>query len=312
MLLSGEGSSIPEAEARALFLAYDPSSKFESPESRILLVDSSADPFLVSSRIAFARRVGILLNEASEASDLVTGKKVRLRAYSLHDPSEDVDPGSLLRGIDADVDLTRPDYEFTLVHGKQRYLVLTRPLDMAQQWSLRRPRRRAFFHPSAIFPKLSRALVNLSGCTRGSLFLDPFAGTGSLPIEAAAVGALTVAADQVARMTAGALANMKHFRQEWLGVVRADAFAPPIREVDAIATDVPYGRVSSTQGRAQESVVEQAVAVLPSIVRRGGRVVLMHPRQAAVTATREVVVEEEHYLYVHKRLTRAITVLRRR
>jgi len=312
VLLSGEGTSVPEAEAKALFLMYDPTSKFESPEERVLLVESNADPFLVSSRIAFARRVGILLGEVAEAQRMVAGKKVRFRRFSIDTRTKAVDPGSVLEGLDAEIDLIRPDYEITLVQGGRNYLALTRPREMIQQWSERRPRRRAFFHPSAIFPKLSRALVNLSRCKQGSLFLDPFAGTGSLTIEAAAIGAEMVAADQVAKMASGALANMKHFHQEWLGVVRADAFASPFREIDAIATDVPYGRASSTRGMAQESVVAQAVAVLPSLLRKGGHLVLMHSRQNAVTETRDLAVEEEHYLYVHKRLTRAITILRRR
>ena len=55
---------------------------------------------------------------------------------------------------------------------------------MRQDWVIRRPRARPFFHPAAIFPKLSRALVNLSRVGAGEVFLDPFCGTGSLLLEA--------------------------------------------------------------------------------------------------------------------------------
>ena len=311
VLFSGEGGSIPPAEARALFLAYDPLSHFEHPEPRVLLAESRADPFIVSSRIAFSRRVGILLEEASEASEWVRDRKIRFRQFSLGLRPSPVEAGAVLRGIEADIDLANPDYEFTLVDGEKRYLVLTRPSIMRQEWSLRRPRKRPFFHPSAIFPKLSRALVNLSRCREGGILLDPFAGTGSLPIEAAEVGARVIAADQVLKMTTGALLNMKRFKQDWLGVVRADAFASPIRRVDAVATDIPYGRASSTRGSAVMGIIERTLSCLPQIVGRGSRVVLMHPSSVPVESTEELAVEEEHYLYVHKRLTRAITILRR-
>jgi len=311
VLLSGEGTSIPEAEARALFLTYDPGSTFESPERRVLLVNSFADPFVVGSRIAFSRRVGRLIDGPFEAQGDVLGRRVRLRNFDLGGGRPDLDPKSVLKGVDATIDLDDPEYEFSLVRGTRDYLALTRPNAMRQAWSRRRPRVRPFFHPSAIFPKLARALVNLSRLREGEVFLDPFAGTGSLAMEAYEVGAKVVASDQVARMTSGSLANMKHFGQEWLGVIRADAFAHPVKRVDAIAADLPYGRASSTRGANPQAIVEKALEILPFLLDKGARMVLMHPQTLKITGSAEVALEEEHHLYVHKLLTRTITVLRR-
>ena len=311
VLLSGEDTTIPEAEARALFLAYDPGSKFETPERRVLIVESEADPLIVSSRIAFARRVGRLIGTPSDAAAEVQTKKVRLRSFDLRTKPK-VDPERLLRGVEAKVDLADPDFEFTLVRGEGEYLALTSPRKMRQAWSIRRPRARPFFHPSAIFPKLSRALVNLTRCREGDMFLDPFAGTGSLPLEAALVGARVVALDQVAKMAQGSQSNMRHFRQEWLGVLRADAFHAPLTEVDSVATDVPYGRASSTRGVDGRDVLERSLSALPGILRRGSRLVVMHPQRLGVKGSHDFALEEEHDLYIHKLLTRTITVLRRR
>ncbi len=312
VLLSGEATSVPEAEAKALFLTYDPGSEFVSPEERILLVRSNADPLLVASRIAFARRVGAVISDPSDVADAVRGRKVRMRVHSLYGRAVPTDPKRLLRSIDAEIDLDNPDFEFTVVKGKRTYLVLSSPTKMRQGWSLRRPRQRAFFHPSAIFPKLSRALVNLSRCREGDVFLDPFAGTGSLPLEAAQVGARVLAIDQSAKMARGSLANMKKFGQEWLGVVRADSLLPPLMGVDAVATDVPYGRASSTWGRDAGSVVRATVETMSALLRSGSRMVMMHPRLVPVEPSSDWALEEEHHLYVHKRLTRTISVLRRR
>lgn len=313
VLLSGERSSIPRAEAEALFLAYDPATKFESPESRVLLAEGSASPGDVARRVAFSRRVGLLLTKPTDAAEQVKGKKVGLRAISIGaKSSEGLDIRKLMAGLDAEVDLDAPDFEFTLVRGEEDYLMLSQPSQMRQGWSLRRPRKRPFFHPSAIFPKLSRALINLTGCLEGEVFLDPFAGTGSLVIEAASIGLRSVASDESRKMTRGSLANMKGFAQDWLGVLRADAFTPPFRLVDGIATDVPYGRVSSTRGKATGSIVETALEKLSEILRPGGRLVLMHPELVKVPETQDLIEEAQHNIYVHRKLTRAITVLRRR
>jgi len=294
-----------------LFLTYDPDSKFDSPERRILIVDSLADPYVVGSRIAFSRRVGRLIERASDAQKYVMGTRVRTRNFDLTGERPSPDPGSVLEGFDADVDLNNPDYEISTVQGKKDYLALTRPGEMRQGWSKRRPRCRAFFHPSAIFPKLSRALVNMSRFKQGEVFLDPFCGTGSLCIEATEAGAQVVASDISTKMAQGSLANMKHFRQDWLGVIRADAFSHPMKLVDAVATDIPYGRASSVRGKSPEEIMGKTIEVLPRMLKSGSRLVLMHPSSLEISQTSDLELEEEHRIYVHKLLTRTITVLRR-
>ena len=310
--MSGEGTSIPEAEARALFLTYDSGSRFESPERRILLVDSLADPFVVASRVAFSRRVGRLVEGPLTAQKEVLGRRVRVRNFDLVGRKPGPDPRSVLKGVDATVDLENPDFELSLVQGKRDYVALTKPREMTQAWSKRRPRARAFFHPSAIFPKLARALVNLSRFREGEVFLDPFSGTGSLAIEAFEVGARVVASDQAAKMVLGSLANMKHFGQEWMGVIRADAFSHPVRQADAIATDIPYGRASSARGVNTSDIVQKTLATMPLLLKNGSRMVVMHPQTLRIEESTEMALEDEHHLYVHKLLTRTITVLRRR
>jgi tRNA (guanine10-N2)-dimethyltransferase len=311
ILLSGELTSLPEAEARALFLAYDPSSRFETRERRVMLVESTADPFIISRRIAFARRVGMLVEAPSQVSSFLKEKSMRLRNFDLGEKTV-FNPNHFLEGFEAKVNLRNPDYELTLVRGEEDYLALTAPGVMRQSWSLRRPRVRPYFHPVATFPKLARALVNLSRCTEGQIFLDPFCGTGSFPLEAAFVGARVVAFDKAQRMVRGSLANMKHFGQQWLGVVRAESLLPPLTMVDAVATDVPYGRASSTMGTGRARILKGALESLPLILRKGSRMVVMHASTDEVGSSRELAVEEEHDLHVHKKLTRRITVLRRR
>lgn len=312
VLLSGEGTSVPAAEAKSLFIAYDGESKFRSPTPRLLLADSRADPFLIGSRIAYARRVGVVVSGIEEAAPLLERKRVRFRAFNLKGEVLPPDPEKYLGGIDAQVDLRNPELELTLVRADEEYLAVTSPATMMQGWSLRRPRKRAFFHPAAIFPKLSRALVNMTGCKSGEVFLDPFAGTGSITIEASMVGANVVALDQTGAMVKGCLSNMKHFSQEWLGVVRGDSTYMPLTRLDGVATDVPYGRASSTRGLKTREILDRFLPVVAESMRPGSRLVLMHQKEVSVDHEQGFDLLEEHHLHVHKLLTRTISILRRK
>ncbi len=311
VLLSGEATTIPAAEARALFLAGDPRSTFERPEERVLLAETMADPYRVGARVAFSRRVGFLVDD-SDLAHRIGKSSVRVRAFSTSGRETVTDPRALLRGHDVRVDLETPDLEVTVVEGRERYVTLTSPTLMRQAWATRRPRRRPFFHPAAIFPKLARALVNLSRCREGGVFLEPFSGTGSLALEASEVGAEVVCLDVADRMVKGSKANMRAFGQEWVGIVRCDSLHPPIHKADAAATDVPYGRASSTLGNTTRAVIDRVLEDAPSYLGRGCRMVVMHPGSVPLESTEKLEVEEEHEFYVNSRLSRTVSVLVRR
>ena len=312
VLLSGEGTTIPAAEAMALFVAQDANSTFESPEPRVLVARSTADPFKVGRWIAFARRVGVCVDSPADALPWLEGRRVRFRSFDLRKGGTQPEPGAYLKGAQAIIDLAHPDYELTRVRGEGEYLCVTAPGSMSQAWSARRPRRRPFFHPSAIFPKLSRALVNLSRCGEGETFVEPFVGTGSIAMEAFMVGARVVGLDISSGMARGAWSNMTHFGQRWLGVIRADAAALPVRFADAVASDIPYGRASSTGGLMPSAIADAALRSLGSLLRPGSLAVIMHPQTLYIGGSREFRVEGEHHLHVHKLLTRTITVLEKR
>ncbi|HEV2390196.1 MAG TPA: hypothetical protein VGS04_05675 [Nitrososphaerales archaeon] len=314
-MLSRESTGIPEAEARALVSDIDPDAKFEEPEGGLLIAETSADPAVVEARVAFSRRVGLLVPEGrleDEHVSLLRSGTYRVRVFGEGDGTkEESIIDEIAEKVDGKVSLDAPDREVSAyVSGRGKtYLAITMPRSMRQGWATRRPRSRAFFHPSAIFPKLSRALVNLSGVQPGEPFLDPFCGTGSLLIEASIVGAEPVGIDLARKMVRGARRNSIKYGQPWLGLVRADSRRLPIGQVGAVSTDIPYGRASSAGGvKSSEilrSLVEGAAAVLP----RGRKLVVMHPKSLDVEAG-ALRVEQELEIYIHRTLTRTITVMR--
>jgi tRNA (guanine10-N2)-dimethyltransferase len=248
-------------------------------------------------------------------------KELRSGTYAIrvfNYPHDRGDSGRLVdelaERIGGRVALDGPDVELTVVRGgREDYLAITSPRLMKQNWVVRRPRARAFFHPSAIFPKFSRSLVNLSRVSSGESFLDPFCGTGSLLLEAAEIGARPIGVDLHLKMVVGAIRNQRKYAQEWLGVIRGDSRRAPISRVDAIATDVPYGRVSTTSGSSPGEILESLINEASVLLSSGRRLIVMHPDSLDASAARsEFVIEEQIRVPVHKKLTRVVTVLRRR
>jgi len=322
-MLSRESTGIPEAEARALVGDLDPMAKFESPEDGLLLAQTGADPAGIEARVAFSRRVGLLVPDGQlDDSHLALLRQgtYRVRVYGEGDggEAEEAIISSIAEKVEGRVSLDSPDREVTAYVGKdgaKTYLAITTPRSMRQGWATRRPRSRAFFHPSAIFPKLSRALVNLSGVQPGEAFLDPFCGTGSLLIEASIIGAEPVGIDLARKMVRGARRNSIKYGQPWLGLVRADSRRLPIREVGAVGTDIPYGRASSAGGLKSSEILRSLVEGAPAVLREGRKLVVMHPKSLEVGPMAKELgglrVEKELEIYIHRTLTRTITVMRR-
>jgi putative methyltransferase (TIGR01177 family) len=336
-MLSREPTGIPEAEAWTLVHDLDPAARFESPEPGLLLAETSADPYVMEARVAFSRRVGVLVPDGefdSEHLSLLRSGTYRVRVFGASDGGSEEEMetiSSIADRVAGRVSLAEPDREVSAFvsgvngdgggssrgSGSKTYLSITSPRTMRQGWATRRPRSRAFFHPSAIFPKLSRALVNLSGVQPGERFLDPFCGTGSLLIEAAMIGADPVGADIARKMVRGARRNSLKYGQSWLGIVRADARNPPVRGVDALATDIPYGRASSAGGLDSGEILRSLLDVAPDILVGGRKLVVVHPKSVEVAPLLkeaeglDLSVEQEVEIYIHRTLTRTISVLRR-
>ncbi|MGI0053246.1 MAG: TRM11 family SAM-dependent methyltransferase [Thermoplasmata archaeon] len=138
-----------------------------------------------------------------------------------------------------------------------------------------------FQRPVSLPPRRARAAVNLAGVAPGRRIADPFVGTGALLLEAGLLGGRLFGSDRDPEMIRGALRNLGAFgiEAEGLSVDDAEEAARslPWPQVDAVVTDPPYGRASSTGG---EGVRELIARVLPAWAERvapGGCIVLIGP-----------------------------------
>jgi tRNA G10 N-methylase Trm11 len=101
----------------------------------------------------------------------------------------------------------------------------------------------------AIPPRLARIMVNLSGCTLGKTFLDPFCGVGTMLQEALLSGARVVGADLNPWCVKAARENLEWLTREYelkeadFRVLHGDArrLSSRVRGVDCIATEPDLG-----------------------------------------------------------------------
>jgi len=179
----------------------------------------------------------------------------------------------------------------------------------------RRPRKRPVFHPSTMQPKLARCIVNLARPPENAVLLDPFCGVGGILLEAVAVSSKAIGADADPRMIRGARTNLRHYGAEPLGLIVADATKIPMRRVESIVTDPPYGREASTYGRKLHALLREFLPTAHSILPKGGHLCICCPsglRILSIAGREGFKLVESHLLYVHRSLTRRIVVLRKR
>ena len=332
-MLSGEELTLPFAELRALIQTYSPQSTIERHGERILTSSLSPRDQIekVTRRAAFARFGGVLLSESdnflslADAIDIdLSESEEKFAVDSLTMNMEECgDLGEKIKSkTRGKVSLESPDLLFQVEKTRDGFMLGLSRGYKTFDWKTRRPRARRFFLPSAIYPKLSRVLVNLSRIKEEEIFLEPFCGTGSLLIEASLMGLRTVGIDLTRWIARGAKLNMQYFSLDFESIVRADSsFANlPLREVDGVATDVPYGRASSTKGKTTEEIMNGFLFSisqgLHSNSSRKKICVVMHPSKVDIGQIIEkqgnsFQLQEQHLLYVHRNLTRAISVLRK-
>jgi len=177
----------------------------------------------------------------------------------------------------------------------------------------RAPARRLFFHPSTLKPKLARCMANLARLRRGEVAMDPFCGAGGIVMECSLLGARMVGMDVQRRMLRGTRKNLWWAGAEALGLIHGDARRIPARGLNAIITDPPYGRLSSTGGVESASLITEFLYNACDALKPGGYLVTLAPSEMGLEEEAEksgLELLESYYIYVHGGLTRGLYVLR--
>jgi tRNA (guanine10-N2)-dimethyltransferase len=213
------------------------------------------------------------------------------------------------------VNLSNPQKTFFGVLTDQRFIFGLKTAEIIPKpFSERRPGRRPFFHPTAMYAQLARAMVNLAQPNKGDLVLDPFCGAAGILVEAGLIGCRVLGFDAKPHMLRGGRKNLLHYGIKPEGVAIADARYPPVAKVNCIVTDPPYGRSASTLGTSTRLIVEDFLSAVGDKISRGRRICMAAPKTIRIAEIGEkegFKHIESHFVYVHRSLTREIVVFER-
>jgi len=133
----------------------------------------------------------------------------------------------------------------------------------------REPGKKTFFHPSMMNSTLARVMCNLAGVRVGDVVLDPFCGGGGILCEASHIGASVIGIDMSWKLLVGAIRNLSEISVKY-SIIQGDAQHLPIKSVNRIVTDPPYGRASSTRGSMAIKLVESLLENVDTILLSKG------------------------------------------
>jgi tRNA G10 N-methylase Trm11 len=160
-----------------------------------------------------------------------------LRIYHDLDFSSQDAIHTMADAIYGDPDLRQPLYRFIIVVQERRlwFGEIVATCDHLYRLHDAKP-----FHTSVSLPsRLARGLINLVPPSARSV-LDPFCGTGSILLEAQALGLQTHGMDISYKMVHISRNNLAHFGYQ--GMIEFGNALRCNQKADAIVTDLPYGR----------------------------------------------------------------------
>ena len=336
-LLSGENESLPVSEVKAILEAEGYSYSGVEVLDQTLRLEAELDSVkVVQVRSAYTRVCALELfvananlNDIAKAAAetdfkavLKPGESFAVRINRIKNYADDalntmVLEGKLGRQIlngteGTKVSLKNPDKTFLGIITNEKLVFGLKLTEISTKtFSERRPRKKPFFHPSAMPSKLARCMVNLAHAKAEALVLDPFCGTGSSLIEATYIGCRALGVDAQRRMVLGCRKNLRFFNISPEGLVLADARKLPFFKVDCVVTDPPYGRSSSTLKSTTKQLVQEVLASAYSLLGVGQRICIASPKTLNISRLgvelgyRHV---ESHFAYIHRTLTREICV----
>ena len=335
-LLSGENETLPAAELKAILEAegysyiitekLDQLVRLEADSSSVTAVHRRSAYTMTSALELFTCQAqDNAINQAADATNFKNaineGESFAIRIKRVKEYSEKSDTINLERKLGkhilqnttkTKVNLKKPDKTFLGVLTSNKLIFGIKLTEITPKtFSERRPRKKPFFHPSAMPSKLARCMVNLARAKAGELVLDPFCGTGSVMVEAAFVGCRVLGFDVQRRMTEGTRRNLKYFGVEPEGLVITDSRKLPLTRIDRVVTDPPYGKSATTMKSTTKQIVEGVLSSARALLCEGQLICIASPKTlniASLGVKLEYRHVESHFAYVHRTLTREVAV----
>ncbi len=325
--LSKEHPSLPTAEIIACFHANNIPYYIETQSQDLLIISTECKESMIKkiaqrlshtysvSSLLFSSPIDIKIIEqkAHENPISISGTvAIRHRNRSRSISSEPIIQSlAKIYTKERKVCLTNPDLEIRVIITDDVIYIglLLLTIDRAQ-FNKRKAQHRPFFSPISLHPKLARLLVNLSEVPVAGYLLDPFCGTGGILIEAGVMGVKVIGSDIEMNMVKGCQQNLNEYgiTDEHATIFQSDigeVSQKLHRKVDAVVTDLPYGKATTTKGEDRSRLYQRAFPAISDVLKPGGKAVIGLPREQQEKHSRDYLTKVTCYpIRVHKSLTR--------
>ena len=211
-----------------------------------------------------------------------------------------------------EVDLSNPDIEIRAFITDSKVYVGIKLFEIDRtQFEKRKVQFRPFFSPISLHPKIARVLVNLSCIKKNEVLLDPFCGTGGILIEAGLMGIHIVGSDIEDKMINGCKKTLDFYNIKNYKLFNTDIgkINQLIGGVDAVVTDFPYGKSTTTKGEKMHDLYDRAFKNISKVFKKNCRAVIGIPNEDLIPIGNEYMkFKEAHKLRAHRSLTRFFVI----
>jgi len=329
--LSKEHKTLPIAEILASLAAEEVDYKISKSNEDVLIIETNSKRDKIqklADRLSLTFYVDELMFSCrpllkairTKASENILEEKGTI-ATRCKNRSKSIDSKSILDALadiytkNRKVSLETPDIEIRgLITDSTLYVGLKIAKINSSQFRTRKVQNRPFFSPISMHPKLARAIVNLSSIKRNEVLLDPFCGTGGILIEAGLIGAKVVGSDIENKMIEGCkktldFYNIKKYNLFWSDIGEINKH---VAEVDAIVTDLPYGKSTTTKGEKIDHLYERAFENFSKLLKRNGKAVVgLSDKRLISVGEKYLSLTEKHEFRAHRSLTRYFAVYKK-
>lgn len=322
--LSKEHISLPRAEVLASLDAEEIDYRILESNKDVLVIETDSEKERIR-RLAERLSLSYYVDEfifscrprveeiEKYASENKLGRKGTI-AVRCKKRSDGIDPEVIVDAL-ADVytkkrkvSLGSPDIEVRGLITDTRVYVGTKIFENdVKSFGRRKLQKRPFILPITMHPKIARALVNLSSVKRNGVLLDPFCGTGGILIEAGFVGARLVGSDIEEKMIRGCEKTLDFYKIKNYELFCSDIgdIKDHVGLVDAIVTDLPYGKSTTTKGEKISELYERAFENFSKLLKPNGKAIVgLSNKDFISVGEKYLTLVEKHELRVHKSLTR--------
>ncbi len=288
-------------ELKGLLEAYG--GKFSGENDDLFFFETNR-PESVTRRIAFSKRISRIIDEDEFPIHLKENVTYAIR--EVRGPEEKSKINETAEKIIGSVNLNNPDRKF-IIYNFREFNLTGEMIYERSLSSLIDPKYkgRPFNHPSSISPLLARGMINISGAAEEDIIVDPFAGTGTILIEAGRMGIKAFGIDKNTRMVEGTIKNILHFSLDQKMIQGDFSLMKNLNDVFAVITDPPYGRGSKIFSESRKTLYKNFFTLLAGM--KGTVAIFCLPNEELVDELRNylnfTVIQK---LRVHSSLTRTV------